>query len=180
MFYFQTLLFRQFLFLSTRKVILTITYDLRSDYFLHAYIHTYILYIQTHIHTHIHTFIMVTFDTGTNLPAVSWNFLLAVAMMNIRLRWNGVGVPTQSHPNAASFTLSAWNIPKLMFEGPLSSAAVLSPWQLSGKQGVLPNLYDVICVPEAVISWTNAELRDHIKVVYHTLCWNMFRASVAI
>ena len=71
MFYFQTLLFRQFLFLSTRKVILTITYDFRSDYFLHAYIHTYILYIQTHIHTHIHTFIMVTFDTGTNLPAVS-------------------------------------------------------------------------------------------------------------
>ena len=32
------------------------------------------------------TFIMVTFDTGTNFPAVSWNPLLAVAMMNIRHR----------------------------------------------------------------------------------------------
>jgi hypothetical protein len=31
-------------------------------------------------------FIMVTFDTGTNFPAVSWNSLLAVAMMNIRRR----------------------------------------------------------------------------------------------
>jgi hypothetical protein len=31
-------------------------------------------------------------------------------MMNIRHRWNGMGVPTQSHPNAASLTLSAWNI----------------------------------------------------------------------
>jgi hypothetical protein len=55
----------------------------------------------------IHTFIMVTFDTGTNFPAVRWNSLLAVAMMNIRLRWNGIGVPTQSHPNAASLTLCA-------------------------------------------------------------------------
>ena len=53
---------------------------------------------------------MVTFDTGTNFPAVRWNSLLAAAMMNIRLRWNGVGVLTQSHPNAASLTLSAWNI----------------------------------------------------------------------
>jgi len=53
---------------------------------------------------------MVTFDTGTNFPAVSWNSLLAVAMMNIRHRWNGIAVPTQSHPNAASLTLSAWNI----------------------------------------------------------------------
>jgi hypothetical protein len=58
----------------------------------------------------IRTFVMVTFDTGTNFPAVSWNPLLAVAMMNIRHRWNGIGVPTQSHPNAASLTLSAWNI----------------------------------------------------------------------
>jgi len=39
-----------------------------------------------HIITYVHTFIMVTFDTGTNFPAVSWNPLLAVAMMNIRLR----------------------------------------------------------------------------------------------
>jgi len=60
-----------------------------------------------HIITYVHTFIMVTFDTGTNFPAVSWNPLLAVAMMNIRLRWNWMGVPTQSHPNAASLTLCA-------------------------------------------------------------------------
>jgi hypothetical protein len=53
---------------------------------------------------------MVTFDTGTNFPAVRWNPLLAVAMTNIRHRWNGTGVPTQSHLNAASLTLSAWNI----------------------------------------------------------------------
>jgi hypothetical protein len=57
----------------------------------------------------VRTFIMVTFDTVTNFPAVRWNSLLAVAMMNIRHRWNGMGVPTQSHPNAASLTLSAWN-----------------------------------------------------------------------
>jgi hypothetical protein len=35
---------------------------------------------------YIHTFNVVTFDTGTNFPAVNWNSLLAVAMMNIRLR----------------------------------------------------------------------------------------------
>jgi len=60
-----------------------------------------------YIITYIHTFIMVTFDTGTNFPAVNWNSLLAVAMMNIRLRWNGIGVSTQLHPNATSLTLSA-------------------------------------------------------------------------
>jgi len=59
---------------------------------------------------------MVTFDTGTNFPAVSWNPLLAVAMMNIRHRWNGIAFPTQSHPNAASLTLSAWNISQLIFQ----------------------------------------------------------------
>jgi hypothetical protein len=58
-----------------------------------------------HSITCIHTFIVVTFDTGTNFPAVRWNSLLAVAMMNIRHRWNGIAVPTQSHPNAASLTL---------------------------------------------------------------------------
>ena len=62
------------------------------------------------------TFIMVTFDTGTNFPAVSCNALFAVAMMNNRHRWNGIAVPTQSHPNAASLTLSAWNISQLMFQ----------------------------------------------------------------
>jgi len=123
--------------LPTRKVILTMTYDLRFDYFLYAHVHTYIIhtyiytYIHTYTHIYIHTFIMVTFDTGTNFPAVRRNPLLAVAMMNIRHRWNGIGVPTQSHPNAASLTLSAWNIPKLMFEDRLSPAVMLWPWQLS-------------------------------------------------
>ena len=64
----------------------------------------------------IPTFIIVKFDTGTNFPTVNWKLLLAVAMMNIRHRWNGIGVPTQSHPNAASLTLSAWNISKLRFQ----------------------------------------------------------------
>jgi len=62
------------------------------------------------------TFIIVKFDTGTNLPAVSWNTLLDVAMMNIRHRWNGIAVPTQSHPNAASLTLSACKISQLIFQ----------------------------------------------------------------
>jgi hypothetical protein len=53
---------------------------------------------------------MVELDTGTNFPAVSVNSLLAVAMMKTRQRWNGTGVPIQSLPHAASFTLSAWNI----------------------------------------------------------------------
>jgi hypothetical protein len=39
-----------------------------------------------HVITYIHTFNVVTFDTGTNFPAVNWNSLLAVAMMNIRHR----------------------------------------------------------------------------------------------
>ena len=76
-----------------------------------------------HIITYIPTFIMVTFDTGTNFPAVSWNPLLAVAMVNTSLRCNGIAVPTQSHPNAASLTLSAWNILnvlQLMFCEPCS------------------------------------------------------------
>ena len=52
-------------------------------YLVHTYIHVYI--IHTYV-IHIHTFIVVTFDTGTNFPAVSWKSLLAVAMMNIRHR----------------------------------------------------------------------------------------------
>ena len=39
-----------------------------------------------HVITYMLTFIMVTFDTGTNFPAVSWSSLLAAIMMNIRLR----------------------------------------------------------------------------------------------
>ena len=53
---------------------------------IHKFQISYIyIYIRTHTYI-IHTFIMVTFDTGTNFPAVSWNTLLAVAMMNMRLR----------------------------------------------------------------------------------------------
>jgi hypothetical protein len=52
---------------------------------------------------------MVSLDTGTNFPAVNVNPLLAVAMMKTKQRWNEAGVPTQSQPHAASFTLSAWN-----------------------------------------------------------------------
>ena len=52
------------------KIVLFLTYFLKS----------------THIITYKRTFIMVTFDTGTNFPAVSWNSLLAVAIMNIRYR----------------------------------------------------------------------------------------------
>ena len=70
--------------------------DIRRYIYIHIYIHTYIhttyvptyihTYVRAYVHTHIHTFIVVTFDTGTNLPAVSWKSLLAVAMMNIRHR----------------------------------------------------------------------------------------------
>jgi len=42
------------------------------------------------------------------LSAFSWNALLAVEMMNISHRWKGIGVPTQSQPNAASLTHYAW------------------------------------------------------------------------
>jgi hypothetical protein len=55
------------------------------------------------------TFIMVWLHTGTNFPPVSVNSLLAVAMMKSRQRWNETGVPTQSHPQTAFLTLSAWN-----------------------------------------------------------------------
>jgi len=50
---------------------------------IHTYVHTY---IHTSYTRHTHTFNVVTFDTGTNFPAVSRNSLLAVAMMNIRHR----------------------------------------------------------------------------------------------
>jgi hypothetical protein len=98
-----------------------------KDTYIHinTYIHIHIL---TYTYTCIHTFNAVTLDTATNFPAVSWNSLLAVAMINIRHRWNGIGVPTQSHPNAASLKLSAWNTSQSMFEDHLSSASIFSPW----------------------------------------------------
>ena len=39
-----------------------------------------------HFVTYIHIFNVITFDTGTNFPAVRWNALLAVAVTNIRHR----------------------------------------------------------------------------------------------
>jgi len=62
-------------------VILFFAYTLYIIICIMTYFMRYALII-----TYIHTFIMVTFDTGTNFPAVSWNPLLAVAMTNIRLR----------------------------------------------------------------------------------------------
>ena len=55
------------------------------------------------------TFIMVELHTGTNFPAVSLNSLLAAVMMTHTERWNLTGAPTQSIPQAASFTLSAYD-----------------------------------------------------------------------
>jgi hypothetical protein len=55
------------------------------------------------------TFVMVLLHTGTNFPAVSVNSLLAAAMMKVRERWNGTGVPTQSEHHAASLIACAWN-----------------------------------------------------------------------
>jgi hypothetical protein len=52
-------------------------------------------------------------DTGTNFPAVNLNSLLAMAIIKRRQRWNGTGVPPQSHPQAACLTLSACNISHL-------------------------------------------------------------------
>jgi hypothetical protein len=49
-------------------------------------------------------------DTGTNLPAVSVNFLLEVAMTKVKHFWNETGVPTQSLFLAASHTNSACNV----------------------------------------------------------------------
>jgi len=92
--------------------------------------------------TYIRTFIMVTFDTGTNLPAVSWNSLLAVAMMNIRHRWNGRAVPTQSHPNAASLTL--WALKSLEFynECCVRYSALGWIYQLPGTPGLISDKND--------------------------------------
>lgn len=52
---------------------------------------------------------MVDLVTGTNFPAVRVNSLLAAAMMKTRHLGKETGVPTQSHPYAASLTLSACN-----------------------------------------------------------------------
>jgi hypothetical protein len=53
---------------------------------------------------------MVLMVTGTNFPAVRVNSLLADDIINLMHFWKGMGVPTHSHPQAASRTLSAWNI----------------------------------------------------------------------
>lgn len=70
----------------------------------HFYVH-----FPKHVRRCIRTFIIVLLETGTNFAAVKVNSLLDEAMMNTRQRWNETGVPTQSQPQAASRTLSAWN-----------------------------------------------------------------------
>ena len=90
-------------------ILVAVLFLLLIQLYIKLWIMTYCLRY-AFIITYIHTFNVVTFDTGTNFPAVRWNSLLAVAMMNIRHRWNGIAVPTQSHPNAASLTLCACNI----------------------------------------------------------------------
>jgi hypothetical protein len=70
-----------------------------------------------HVRRCIRTFTIVLLETGTNFAAVNVNCLLAEAMMNTRQRWNETGVPTQSQPQAASRTLSAWNKrPKIILD----------------------------------------------------------------
>jgi len=111
---------------------------------------------------------MVTFDTGTNFPALSWNFLLAVAMMNIRHRWNGIGVPTQSHPNAASLTLSAWNISQLMYEVSLNSAVVQWLYQLPDKPVLVSVIDDLKSILKTVISG-QVKIQDLNKLICHNI-----------
>lgn len=53
---------------------------------------------------------MVLTVTGTNFPAVSVNPVLAADIINLMHFWKCTGVPTQSHPQAASLTLSTYNI----------------------------------------------------------------------
>ena len=62
------------------------------------------------------TFITVFLHTGTNFPAVSVNYLLAVAMMKNKQRWNDTRVPTQSQPQTVSRTLWTWNNSKKIEE----------------------------------------------------------------
>jgi hypothetical protein len=104
--------------------------------------------------TYIHTFTMVTFDTGTNFPAVSCNSLLAVAMMNIRHRWNGIRVPTQSHPNAVSLTLSAWKFLQLMVYLSVCHAALSSMYQLTGTRVVMSDVNYPDGFPKTLISFS--------------------------
>jgi len=111
---------------------------------------------------------MVTFDTGTNFPAVRWSSLLALAIMFIRHRWNGTGVPTQSHPNAASVTLSAWNIQMehmkkfWLFCSTFTTASAC-------KQGEFPVAQDLKFSPKALNSWTNVRQFYLTKTACHTI-----------
>jgi hypothetical protein len=57
--------------------------DMNNDLLSQICLH----FFQTYIHIYVlRTFNVVTFDTGTIFPAVSWNSLLAVAMMKSRHR----------------------------------------------------------------------------------------------
>ena len=61
-------------------------------------------------------------------------------MMNIRHRWNAIGVPTQSHPNAASLTLCAWKCLQLMFYLSVCHAALGSKYQLTDPRGIMSDV----------------------------------------
>jgi len=148
------------------------TYNLRFDYFLHAQVHT-------HIHTH--TYVLRGHVWHRNKLASGQLELLVSCSDDehqTSLKWD-----RSSHPVAPECRVShtvRLKHSKINVWRPLEPFSHTSPWQLSGKQGVLPDLYDIKCIPEDVISRTNVELRDHIKVIYRTLCWNMFRASMTI
>jgi hypothetical protein len=111
---------------------------------------------------------MVTFEKGTNFPAVSWNFLLAIAMMNIRHHWNGIGVPTKSHrmPRLLNFPSETfkkgfWRVSS-QFCSTFSTAAAC-------KQEILPDAQDPKVLHKAVNSWISVWSLDLTKTVCHTI-----------
>ena len=101
---------------------------------------------------------MVIFDTGTNFPAVRWNPLLAVAMRNIKHRWNWIGFPTQSHPNAASLTHSAWNIWQLMLLSPSALCSCTFNLPASWQAGVTVKLWRSKKYPQSSNFVTKSQL----------------------
>jgi hypothetical protein len=117
------------------------------QFYLMTWIKTYCLRY-AYIITNVHTFFNVTFDTGTKFPAVSWNSLLAAAIMNVRLCWNWIEVPTQSHPNATSPTLCAWKCLQLMFYFFVCHATLGSMYQPTDTRGVISDVDYPYCFPE--------------------------------
>ena len=114
-----------------------------------------VIYSLTGLRSYLHTFFVVTFVTGTNFPAVRWNPLLAVAITNIKHRWNGIGVPIQSHPNATSLILSAWNISQLMYLVHLIYAAVRLMYKLPVNSVLMSDSDNLKIISMAGISWLN-------------------------